>query len=125
MIYLVSLVLHVIATVLGVGQIAAVAIASLSEKTDQALLRRLTLLATASLVVVLLTGVSMVAVTQGVYVHATWFRVSMVLFLLIGAGLGQIRRALRKGSALALRNWAFSVCVLVAAVVALMEAKPA
>jgi len=55
MIYLVSLVLHVIATVLGVGQIAAVAVASLSDKPDAVLLRRLTLFATLSLVAAVVT----------------------------------------------------------------------
>src|SRR5581483_8781780 len=91
MVYLFSLVLDVVAAVLGLGPLVALGLGSQD--------RRLALLASFGLGLLLLTGIGMLAVTQGAYARAPWLRVSFALFLLIGGAVGQVRVALRKGNA--------------------------
>jgi uncharacterized membrane protein SirB2 len=124
MIYATALVIHVVAAVLGVGQVVGLAIASGVAKPDAALLKTLAQTARWSLALMLLSGIAMMAITQGAYGHAGWLQASVAGFLVIGFLMGQVFRALKAQSYGRVRTLAFATTVLVAVVVALMEAKP-
>jgi hypothetical protein len=115
-IYPLSLVLHVVSAVLMLGPVLALALGSQDA--------RLARIASIGLVVMFVTGLGMLAVTQWAFVHTLWIRASGVLFILMGAALGNLRGALRKGNAAQARNVAWAVVAMTAVVTALMELKP-
>ena len=130
--YQAALVLHVIGAVLGVGAVAAVAIVARAARAGApgagGALPGLLRWTGASLGWMLLTGVALDFSVGGAY-HATgWFRGSVVLMLATGALGGLARRALRAGdgprAVVRVERLAYGMCALVAAIVALMEAKP-
>ena len=87
--------------------------------------RRLSRVASVGLVFLLLTGAAALAMTGPAFVHTGWFRVSGVLFLVIGGLLGWLRRSTRTpGSGNRVRTLAWVVVLALAVVVYLMEAKP-
>lgn len=137
--YQATLAVHVLVAVLGLGPVAAVAamVPAPAGPTPSPLhliqLRRLVALASASLGLLIASGVLLVLFTQGLYTRMGWFRLSMVLVLLLGATLGMAGRWLRRvtpgadGSSAALVRVRIAVrigCALAAAVVLLMVAKP-
>jgi uncharacterized membrane protein len=89
---------HVAATVLGLGQIGAlVALAGRSPAETlaaQRLLRRISW----SLLLVVLSGVGLVAFTHGALGQARWVRAAFALSFLLGFLLGLLRRAVRRGA---------------------------
>ncbi len=128
--------LHVIVAVGGLGQLAAIPlIAGNPEWGNVALLKRMLLGASGSLVVMLLTGIWLLGLEDWTMAHAGWFSASMMLFLAMGALLGISRGTLKKivvsnvpfsksplaGRLRALTTWASIALVLI---VFLMEAKP-
>ena len=79
----------------------------------------------------LVTGVLMDGVTHGAFHDWWWFRGSALLLVATGALHGQARRTIRlgvgrDGDAVLRRveRIAYAMCVLVAAITVLMEAKP-
>jgi uncharacterized membrane protein SirB2 len=124
MMYLIALVVHVVSAVLGVGQVLGLAFAASAAQPDAALLKTLAQTTRWSLVVMLLSGVAMMAITQGAYGHARWLQASVAGFLIIGFLMGQVFRALKAQSYGRVRTLALVTTGLVAVVVALMEAKP-
>jgi hypothetical protein len=80
----------------------------------------------------LLTGILLDIAAGGAFRHLWWFRGSALLLVATGALHAQARRALRSGLTqqsedVALRRieWiAYTMCVLVALIVVLMEVKP-
>lgn len=124
--------LHVLTAVLGIGPVAALALAapsggSLAPDTARQL-RRLATVAQPSLGVMLLTGIVLVAATRGAFASAWWLRISVLLFLVLGAAIGRLRSVLGKAEAGAapasVRGSAWVIAGLVAAIVVLMVAKP-
>jgi uncharacterized membrane protein SirB2 len=124
MIYATALVIHVVAAVLGVGQVVGLAFASGAAQPDAALLKTLAQTTRWSLALMLLSGVAMMAVTDGVYGHARWLQASVAGFLIIGILVGQVFRALKAQAYGRVRTLALVTTGLVAVVVGLMEAKP-
>ncbi len=120
--------LHAAIAVLGIGQVGAIAI--LARTSDRALvpaIGRLAGTATWSLVLLLITGGIVTYFGPAFFVGMWWFRVSIALFLILGALNGQMRRAFRsadKTSLPRIEKLAWTMCVLVLAIVVLMEAKP-
>jgi hypothetical protein len=129
--YPVLLSLHVVVAILGVGQVAGIAVvaSSMTVATPElwGILSRLVRGASISLAVMFLTGAYFEAATGGAFHRTWWFRISVLLFFGIGAFLGRTRGALRKPTEvtrqLVARN-GWILCTLVAIVAVLMESKP-
>jgi hypothetical protein len=136
--YDLTICIHVLTAILGVGQVTAlVVVAGIGRKSlpvapaTWAALKRLARGTTWSLVVMLLTGVLLEFLADGIHGRMWWFRIAFLLFFACGAVLGMIQRALKKaeaagdGAALGgvmLRGWI--VVGLVAVIAALMQLKP-
>lgn len=115
--------LHVVSLSFCAGPVLALALVSgdLSPSVQQ----RLSRVASFGLLGLLLTGLAAVGMTGAAFVHTGWFRVSMVLFLIIGGLTGWLRKLTKTpGSGNRLRTLAWSITVGLALVVYLMEAKP-
>jgi hypothetical protein len=134
----VALSIHVVTSILGLGQVAGIAVLASSMPAGASALpsiwtalQRLARGATWSLPVMLLSGALLeYSVAWG---HHTewWFRLSFVLFLALGALLGATRRALRRldsatdaGPLQGVARRAWAMCAVVAIIAFLMAAKP-
>lgn len=132
--YSTSVFLHVLAAILGLGPLTTLAVVSSSrslsipsERFDQ-LLR----IVGWGLLTMLVTGVLIIAQTRGALGRTGWVRVSLGLFVILGALHGVVRRRLKRSQAVpsagavprgvGLLLW--TKCMLVAAITYLMEAKP-
>jgi len=116
-------VLHVMSVVAFAGPVLVLALVAdgVSAPASQRLVR----VAGLGLLVVLVTGVGAIALTGGALGELWWVRLSVLLFLVIGALTGRLRGALRSpGSRGAVRPLAWAITVVLGAVVYLMEAKP-
>jgi hypothetical protein len=138
--YQFGLAVHALVAVLGIGQVLAIAFlaADLRPGSEQlagtvAVIRRLSRVTSISLGLMLLSGIGLMIPTHGAYGQQWWFRISFLLFLVLGFFNGQVGRGLRKvtgpaGDAAAaigrLRTNAWTMCGLVAIIVCLMAAKP-
>lgn len=132
------LVIHVVVAVLGLGSVLSVAVvAAIARRPGRgsaeitAWLGPLLRVSAASLAAMLATGVVMDAVTRGAFHDWWWFRGSALLLVVTGVLHGQARRTVGHGigrdSDAVLRRVeriAYAMCVLVAAITVLMEAKP-
>jgi hypothetical protein len=137
-VYAILLSAHVVTAILGVGQIAGTAIVARSTPTNGPVpsgtliaLRRLGLGTTGALVMMMLSGALLEYACGGAFHTTSWFRVSFVLALVLGALQGGIRRILRKveraPDSRALRGvvqLSGVMCAVVAVVSILMELKP-
>lgn len=122
-VYSLVVALHVVSLSFCAGPVLALAL--VPGELSPAAARRLSRVASIGLLFLLLTGAGALAMTGPTFVHTGWFRVSGVLFLVIGALLGVLGRSTRTpGSASKVRTLAWVVTVLLAVVVYLMEAKP-
>jgi hypothetical protein len=122
-VYSLVVALHVVSLSFCAGPVLALAFVP-GELSPPAA-RRLSRVASIGLVFLLLTGAAALAMTGPAFVHTGWFRVSGVLFLVIGGLLGALGKSTRTpGSASKVRTLAWIVTVLLAVVVYLMEAKP-
>src|SRR5207244_1871721 len=80
---------HVIAAVGGLGQLSVLGVMTRTSTTvDLALAKRILDAATGSLVVMLLSGIGLTWMVHWSFAQMWWFRLSMILFLLLGALLG-------------------------------------
>ena len=132
--YSTSVFLHVLAAILGLGPLAALAVVSSSPAPSMPVERFAQLLRLVGwgLVAMLATGVLIVHQTHGALGQTGWVRVSLGLFVVLGALHGIVRRRLKRSRdatpsvalprALSPLLWA--MCALVAAITYLMEAKP-
>ena len=115
--------LHVVSLLFCAGPVVALAVVpgGLSSPVEQ----RLSRVASFGLLAMLLTGIGAIAMTGQAFVHTGWFRVSGVLFLVIGGLTGWLRRLTRTpGSGDRVRTvaWVITACLVLA--VYLMEGKP-
>ena len=87
---------------------------------------RLVRVASFALLALLITGGYAAAVTGGAFFHTWWLRLSILLFVVIGALLGRLRKLSRQlpGSGNAMRTLGWVITVALAGVVYLMEGKP-
>jgi hypothetical protein len=136
--YPVALSIHVVTAILGLGQVAGIAILASSAPADAPVatatwtaLGRLTRGTTWSLALMLLSGALIDYSVGGGYHEAWWFRLSFALLLVLGAINGRTRRALKKresaGGARPLQGvarGAWSMCAIIAVIAVLMEVKP-
>jgi cytochrome bd-type quinol oxidase subunit 2 len=122
-VYSLVVALHVVSLVFCAGPLLALALV-FGELSPSAI-QRLSRVASFGLLGLLVTGVGAVAMTGEAFVHTGWFRVSMVLFLIIGGLTGWLRRLTRKPeSGDRVRTLAWTITVGLALVVYLMEGKP-
>lgn len=133
MLYTLTLLLHLLTAVLGLGPIVAlVVVTSAAPVADKATalhaaLGRLTRVATWSTLVLLVTGIGMDLETSRAYDRTWWFRGSTLLVLLLGYLLGRTQRTLRQaqpGSLATVGTLARVMGAVVAVLVALMVLKP-
>jgi hypothetical protein len=142
--YSVTIVLHVVVAVLGVGLIAAVPIAARLARRDRiapgasyALFEALLRSTQVSLAIMFLTGALLDYAAGGAFHGTGWFKASVALFFFLGFSHARARATLRKGPASDLMSdaagaetlarverWGWVMCGTVAAIAALMEAKP-
>lgn len=132
--YSTSVFLHVLAAILGVGPLTTLAIVSSSSTPSLPVEKFAQLLRIVgwSLGAMLVTGILIVAQTQGALGKSGWVRVSLGLFLVLGALHGVVRRRLKRSREAApssalprgLSPLLWAMCGLVAAITYLMEAKP-
>ena len=115
--------LHVVSLSFCAGPVIALALGS--RELSPSVQLRLARVANFGLLGLLLTGIAAVAMTGPAFVHAWWFRVAMVLFLVIGGLTGWLRRLTRApGSGDRVRTVAWTITVALALAVYLMEGKP-
>jgi hypothetical protein len=136
--YVPVLAAHVLVSVLGVGSVAAVAVVAATARrarsaTASALpaIGSLLRYSAISLAVMLVTGILLDFIAHGAFHEHWWLRGSVLLLIATGALNGRARRALRQdqeGASEALvgriERMAYGMCVLVGAIVVLMEVKP-
>ena len=133
--YPVAVSIHVVTAILGLGQVAGIAILASSAQTEAPVapatwtaLGRLTRGTTWSLALMLLSGALIDYSVGGGYHEAWWFRLSFVLLVVLGAINGRTRRALRKRESTPplqrIARGAWSMCAIIAVVAVLMEVKP-
>jgi hypothetical protein len=136
--YQLAISIHVVTAILGIGQIAGIAVLASSTAAQAPVgagtwtaLQRLARGTTWSLVIMLLSGALLEYATGGAYHQEWWFRLSFVCVLLLGAINGRSQRALRKresvGGERTLKpvvRSAWIMCAITAVVAVLMEVKP-
>ena len=121
--YLLLVAAHVVSVLFCAGPMLAVALAP--ELPSSPALRRLALVSSIGLLVLLLTGVGAVAMTGAAFVHAWWLRLSVLLMIFAGALTGRLRSvAKRSGSARTMRSLAWMISAALILAVCLMEVKP-
>jgi hypothetical protein len=128
--------LHVIAAVGGLGQISAIGVmARKPEFANLAFIRQLMKGVGGTLIVMLVTGVLLLWLSDWIYARAMWFNISFVLFLGLGAlhGIAQstVKKIAAAGQSLSatplsskLRTVSLLMSITLAAIVFFMEAKP-
>src|SRR3981081_366476 len=125
--YPVALSIHVATAILGLGQVAGIAILASSGPADAPVatatwtaLGRLARGTTWSLALMLLSGALIDYSVGGGYHEAWWFRLSFFLLLVLGAINGRTRRALRKRESArplqAVVRGAWSMCAIIAVI---------
>jgi len=113
---------HVVSFLFCAGPLLALALA---PEIGPVATQRLTRVAGFGLLALLLTGGGAVAMTGPAFIHTWWLRLSLILFLVIGALTGRLRRLTREpGSAGAVGRLAWVTTLVLVLVVYLMEAKP-
>jgi hypothetical protein len=121
---------HVLAAVLGTGQVTAIAALARAvrlapqETGAAALLRRLLVLFNWFLLVSLVTGVIMALLVGPPFERTIWFRASTLLVLVVGALAGMMRGALKRNALSRAEGLAWGMVGVVAIMVSLMVLKP-
>jgi cytochrome bd-type quinol oxidase subunit 2 len=122
-VYSVVVALHVVSFAFCAGPVLAITLAGggISPPAAQRLVR----VASFALLALLLTGGYAAGVTGGAFFRTWWLRLSMLLFLVVGALLGGLRRLSRQSdSGSAMRTLGWIITLALALVVYLMEGKP-
>lgn len=130
--YLILLSLHVVAAILGVGQLgSATVLASFGANTPVRPLQVVLRFVIVSLGLMLLSGVGLEALAHGGHSETGWFRLSFALLLLVGFLHSRARRWLQTigdpANPAVIRRVSrllWIMCAGVAVIAFLMEAKP-
>jgi hypothetical protein len=136
--YQLAVSLHVVTAILGLGQVAGIAVVASSmspqPSTDTGswtALQRLARGTTWSLLILLLSGVLIEYASGGAFHDAWWFRLSFLGLIALGGIAARMGRALRKresvGHERALKGVVRSswiMCTMTAVIAVLMEVKP-
>jgi hypothetical protein len=136
--YQLAISIHVVTAVLGIGQVAGIAVLASSTPVPApagsgswTALQRLSRGTTWSLVIMLLSGALIEYASGGAYHEAWWFRLSFVYVVVLGAISGGIGRALRRRESAGEEKTrkkvvrsAWIMCAITAVVTVLMEVKP-
>jgi hypothetical protein len=132
--FILTLLLHTLAAVLGIGQISAIAVvgSALAGKGGAApavipALERLVRGATWSSLVMLVTGIALDLEVDRAFDRTWWFRGSVLLLVVLGYLLMRAKRALRGGDAAAVAGagrLARGMAAIVVLLVGLMILKP-
>lgn len=120
--YGVLLSLHVIVAILGVGQLAALAVTAASAEPASAL--KLIRNGRRALAAMFVTGAGLEFLSGGAFHERLWFRGSALLLLLAGILSWRSQKAARAGSSKRVRALALGMCGVVALITVLMEQKP-
>jgi hypothetical protein len=122
-VYSLVVALHVVSLLFCAGPVLALAV--VPGELSPAVGQRLSRVASFGLLALLLTGIGAIAMTGQAFVHTGWFRVSGVLFLVIGGLTGWLRRLTRtSGSGDKARTVAWVITAGLVLAVYLMEGKP-
>jgi hypothetical protein len=130
--YSIVLSLHVITAILGLGPLAAVTVLTAPGLSLPLLpLQRIMRLVIWSLLVMLVTGGVLAGLVRGAFEHAWWLRISVILFFFLGFLHGRVRRTLRAVGSTPdselmrrINRILWVMCLCVAAIAYLMQAKP-
>lgn len=132
--YSTSVFIHVLAAILGLGPLTALAVVSSSPARSIPIERfgQLLRIVGWGLLAMLVTGVLIIAQTRGALGRTGWVRVSLGLFVVLGALHGVVRRRWQRSRTTAsagamprgISPLLWMKCTLVAAITYLMEAKP-
>ena len=114
---------HVVSLLFCAGPLLVLALGAAELPVSMS--QRLTRVSSLGLVGLLVTGGTAVAMTGPAFIHTWWLRLSLLLFLVIGALTGRLRRLTRDpGSARRVRTLAWVTTAVLVIVVYLMKAKP-
>lgn len=114
--------LHVIVAILGVGQLAALAVtAGRAEAGALFALIRNTRLALATMFI---TGAALDFMSGGAFHERLWFRGSGILLIITGVLSWRVQKAARATQPGRVRALAWGMCGAVALITAMMELKP-
>lgn len=134
--YSIVAIIHVIVAVVGLGQISVLALlARRPELASTTLFRKIFQAVGISLILMLVTGVLLLWLSNWTYVSTGWMGFSFVLFLLLGAlhGIGQstVKKIAASGGSFVaspligkLRKVTLAMSLTLAVLVLLMEGKP-
>ena len=138
--YVPVLALHVVVAVVGVGLFGAIPIvagyarrAGVAPAERAGPLEPLFRSTRWSLAAIAVTGVLLEGASGGAFHESGWFRTSFALLVFLGFSHARARAALRAGLAAAagperalrrVERWGWTMCVTVASIAVLMEAKP-
>jgi hypothetical protein len=114
---------HVVSLLFCAGPLLVLALGA--QELPVSMSQRLMRVSSLGLVGLLVTGGAAVAMTGPAFIHTWWLRLSVLLFLVIGALTGRLRRLTRDpGSAGRVRTLAWVTTAVLVIVVYLMKAKP-
>jgi hypothetical protein len=132
--YLVVLVIHVITAVGALGQLGVLGLMTrLPNTANPEIMSRILRAAGSGLVIMLLSGIGLLWLSDWMFMHTWWLRIAVLLTIAMGAMHGIASATLRKGTsggkisteALAkLKGLAIGMSATLALIVLLMEAKP-
>ena len=132
--YLILLVIHVIVAVGALGQLGVFGLMTRIPNTaNPVIMSRILKAAGGGLILMLLSGLGLLWLSDWMYMHSWWLRISTLLFIAMGALHGIASATLRKGTvngvvsneALAkLKGLAAGLSLTLALIILLMEAKP-
>lgn len=134
--YQILIVIHVIVAVGGLGQLSVFSYMTRNAATaNPQVLQQILKAAGGALVIMLLTGIWMLYLLDWMYERTWWFRISVVLFIALGAMHGitskTLKKAVAEGGPLAnspllpkLKTMSVLMSVTLILIVLLMEGKP-
>lgn len=132
--YLILLSIHVITAVGALGQLGVLGLMTRLPNTANAvIMKRILAAAGSGLIIMLISGIGLLWLSDWQFMHAWWLRISFILFIVMGALHGFASATLRKGTvngtvtteALAkLKGLAIGLSLTLAVIIVLMEAKP-
>jgi hypothetical protein len=132
--YLIFLVIHVITAVGALGQLGVLGLMTrLPGTANPVIMKRILTAAGSGLVIMLLSGLGLLWLSDWMFMHSWWLRIATILFIAMGAMHGIASATLRKGTtnntisneALSkLKGLSIGMSVTLAIIVLLMEAKP-